>query len=364
MKITEIKVAECKLPLPKPIRLGPVEVRTRDFVVVRIVTESGLVGDALGYPRGTALFESVKRMAGWVLGKDTVNRRSITHDFLQNFVNGVPTYVKAASLVDIALWDIAGKEVRQPVFRMLGAIRSEVPVMVVAGYYLDQRTVEDVEREVASLTEQGFDRIKVMVRGNDLEFDERFVRAMHAIAGHRLCIDAHWSWNSVTEAYQLCRRLDDLNLRFIEDPFGPYRARQSAELQSMLRTPLACGEDAPDAVALFDLARTTKILRVDATTCGGLTPAIAVAEASGLIGHAVLPHVFLPVHAQMAGAISSIEAIELIPRDVGACPMFDLLQRAPDIQNGVLRIDEEPGAGFDLNWKHVEAFAVQTEHFR
>ena len=143
--------------------------------------------------------------------------------------------MKAASLIDIALWDIAAKQVRQPVFRMLGALRSKVPVMVVAGYYLDQRTIEDIGQEVAGLVEQGFERIKIMILGNDLAFDERFVNAMYKIAGPRICVDAHWSWNTVTEAYHTCRRIDDLGLRFIEDPFGPYRAKQTAELKPCLR---------------------------------------------------------------------------------------------------------------------------------
>ena len=363
MKITEIRIAECRLPLPRPIRLGPVEIRTRDFVAVRVYTDGGIMGDALGYPRVTALFESLNRIAVVVLGKDTIDRRAIIYDFLQNFVNGRPTYMKAASLIDIALWDIAAKQVRQPVFRMLGALRSKVPVMVVAGYYLDQRTIEDIGQEVAGLVEQGFERIKIMILGNDLAFDERFVNAMYKIAGPRICVDAHWSWNSVAEAYHTCRRIDDLGLRFIEDPFGPYRAKQTAELQALLKTPTACGEDAPDPVALFELARTTPILRLDATVCGGITQAIAFAEATGLVGHSVLPHVFIPVHAQLAGAISSIEAVELIQKEIGACPMFELLRRDPTIENGTLTIDEEPGAGFDLNWEMVEKFAVQTQQY-
>lgn len=364
MKITEIKIAECQLPLPRPIRLGPVEILTRDFVAVRIETDAGICGDALGYPRGTALADSLVRMGNAVVRRDTCDRRAIIDDFLQNFVNGRPTFTKAASLLDIALWDIASKEVQQPVFRMLGAARTKVQVMVVAGYYLDQRSIEDVGQEVQSLVDEGYERIKVMVLGNDLNFDLRFVEAMHKIAGHRLCVDAHWAWNSIDEAYHTCRHLDDIGLRFIEDPFGPYRAKQTHELQSSLRTPTACGEDAPDAVSLFELAQKTRILRLDATTCGGITPAIAVTEATGLIGHTVLPHVFLPVHAQLAGAFKTIEAVELIPKASGACPMFDLLQRPASIEAGMLTIDEEPGAGMALDWMQVEKFSIRTSNCR
>ena len=55
MRITRVLAAECSLPLPRPIRLGPVEIKTREFVALRLETDTGLFGDALGYPRGGPL---------------------------------------------------------------------------------------------------------------------------------------------------------------------------------------------------------------------------------------------------------------------------------------------------------------------
>ena len=363
MRIVSIKTAECRLPLPRPIRLGPVEITTRDFIAVRLATEDGTTGDALGYPRGGPLFEAVDRMAPAILGSDLDHRRGAIDSFLQGHVNSRPAYVKAASLFDIALWDVAAKSVGLPLHRLLGAARAIVPVMVVAGYYLDQRTVEDVCREVGTLCEEGYERIKIMILGTDPAVDERLVKAALAVAGDRLCIDAHWAFRSIPEAYNTLRRLDDLGVRFIEDPFGPYQSNLYPGLQSMMSTPLAAGEDQPDGQSLFELAKVLSVLRVDATTCGGLTVAQAVIEAAAFAGRAILPHVFLPVHAQLAGVHRAIEAVELIPVDSGACPMFDLLEEPPQIRDGLLTIDTSPGSGFRLRWDHVERFAVRSsEH--
>src|SRR5437016_1709460 len=57
MQITKVRIAECSIPLPRILRLGPVEIRTRDYVVISIETEDGVCGEAIGYPRGTPLFE-------------------------------------------------------------------------------------------------------------------------------------------------------------------------------------------------------------------------------------------------------------------------------------------------------------------
>jgi L-alanine-DL-glutamate epimerase-like enolase superfamily enzyme len=287
-------------------------------------------------------------------------RRETVNRFLQNFVNGRPTFIKAASLIDIALWDLSAKSVQLPLFKLLGGIREKIPVMAVAGYYLDQRTIEDVSREVGELAQEGYSRIKVMILGNDLAFDERFVRSAHAQASQQLCVDAHWAWRSLADAYRTCRALDEIGLRFIEDPFGPFQASLTGELQRMLRTPLACGEDAPDTGALLKLAEDVPILRIDATTCGGVTAATGIIETADLMGRTVLPHVFLPIHAQLAGALSAVEAVELIPEESGACPMFELLERRPNISNGILSIDMEPGAGLDLRWDVVERYATKT----
>ncbi len=358
MRVVRVETAECKLPLPRPIRLGPVEIRTRDFVVLRLTADDGTTGDALAYPRGGPLLEATARMAHGVVGKDADMRRATVDGFLQNHVNNRAGYVKAASLFDIALWDLAAKRAGLPLHRMLGAVRTSVPVMVVAGYYLDQRTVADVCREVGELCDAGYQRIKIMILGNDPAFDEKLVRSALAIAGDRLCVDAHWAFRSVPEALHTLRRLDGLGLRFVEDPFGPFQATLYPELQAAMRTPLGSGEDLSDPHDLFALSRSISVLRVDATTCGGITAAQSVVEAASLSGRSVLPHVFLPVHAQLAGAHRAIDAAEYIPVESGACPMFDLLEGKPDIEGGTLRIDQRPGAGFTLDWAAVERYAA------
>ena len=360
MKITRIIGAECKLPLPRPIRLGPVEIKTRDFVALRLETDAGITGDALGYPRGTALSASAERLAPLALGRDVHARRGVTEDLLNAFINGRPTFVKAASLYDIALWDAAAKEVEQPLATLLGGGRTRAPVMVVAGYYPDVRPVADICDEVRRRVDEGYERIKIMIRGDDALADLKLVEAAWDIAGPRLSVDAHWAWRTVAEAYRTCRTLDGIGLRFIEDPFGPNRSFLADRLQSMLATPLAIGEDLPDPQTIRQALDDVPILRLDATTCGGVTAAVAAAEAADSAGVAVLPHVFLPIHAQLAGALPQIEAVEYIPDDTEACPMFDLLEGEAGVTDGWVEIDQSPGAGFWLDWQKVEDYATSS----
>jgi len=360
VRTTRLQAAECSVPLPKPIRLGPVEIFNRDFVVLRLHAKDGLYGDAIGYPRGTPLLESVSRLSRRFLDVDPFLRRQAVDRVLGSLVNGRPSYIRATSLFEIALTDIACKVMGAPWYKLMGGVRNTAPVMVVAGYYLDSRTIDDVVREVSGLLEAGFPRIKINLLGTDPVFDARYVEQVNRVAEGHLAADAHWSWNSVAAAISGFRRLDEAGLAFLEDPFGPYRNDWVADLAAQIKTPIACGEDMPDTGSLLRLTDHARYLRVDATTCGGIGAAFGVSEAASLKGATILPHVFLPLHAQLAGCCPGVEMAELVAQSSGADPLDLLLLRMPPIENGFVHIDQTPGLGIELNWSNVEKYCVNS----
>lgn len=361
MEITRILVAECKIPLPKPIKLGPVLVTTRDFVAIRAICKDGTYGDALGYPRGSALFDEVVAVAPYFSKADVRERRSVSETAAGRQVNTLATVGRALSLFEVAMADIFAKAMQQPWYVLNGGLRKEIPVMAVAGYYLETRGIDDVASEVSQLFDQGYKRAKIMLDGNDPDFDFRYASTVSAVAPHRIAADAHWSWKTQAEALRTAQRLDDLGLVFLEDPFGAHRNDQLLRLTRTLKTPLAAGEDMTSVNALLGLLPSIGYLRVDGTTAGGLTAALAASEAAGALGIAVLPHVFPSLHAQVAGASPAIEMIEYIPQSTGADPVGLLLEREPKIIDGQWQIDQEPGAGLALNWQGIEEYSVRAE---
>ena len=77
LQITKVQIAECGIPLPYVLRLGPVEIRTRDYVLLRVELTQRVFGEAIGYPRGTPLFDTLSSMARRILGKDSRMRRQV-----------------------------------------------------------------------------------------------------------------------------------------------------------------------------------------------------------------------------------------------------------------------------------------------
>lgn len=357
MQVAKIQITECRIPLPYVLRLGPVEIRTRDYVLLRIETDAGIAGEAIGYPRGTPLFETLSNMGRRILAADVRMRRSIMFALEQSNVPARAGLTRSLSLLDIALWDIACKEANQPLYRFLGGLRTAAEATVVAGYYVDQRGIPAVVDEVALLQDAGCRRVKIMLKGDDGLFDHQFVSAVVGKMPGRVAADAHWTWNTLTEARRVCRDLDSLGLSFLEDPFAASDWRLTHELRRAMMTPIAAGEDTFGPRVIADLVSGIDILRVDATTVGGITGALEAINIAAGAGKTVFPHVFAPLHVHLACAFSHVEGVEWIPLECGADPLNRLLHNIPVLRDGEMKPCEEPGVGICVDWKAVESCA-------
>src|ERR1700737_923329 len=220
---------------------------------------------------------------------------------------------------------MAGKGVAQPLFQFIGGLRTTAEVTVVAGYYVDQRSIADVVDEVGRLADSGYRRVKIMLKGDDPEFDRKYVSAVAGKLPGRVAADAHWSWNTLTEAKRICRQFDALGLNFLEDPFAASDIRVTHELRRDL-----------------------------VTTVGGITGAIEAINIAAAAGRTVFPHVFCPIHVHLACAFPNVEGVELIPEESGADPLPRLLRNVPVAREGEMSPGSEPGIGISVDWEAVE----------
>jgi L-alanine-DL-glutamate epimerase-like enolase superfamily enzyme len=139
-----------------------------------------------------------------------------------------------------------------------------------------------------------------------------------------------------------------------EDPFAASDLRLTHELRRDLVTPIAAGEDTFGARVVSDLVSGIDILRVDATTVGGITGAIEAINLAAGAGRTVFPHVFAPLHVHLACAFPNVEGVEWIAEESGADPLQQLLLKMPVLRDGEMRPSEEPGVGISINWGGVE----------
>jgi len=240
-------------------------------------------------------------------------------------------------------------------------LKTEAKVTAVAGYYMDLRSISEIADEVSGMIDAGYERVKVMLNGNDLKFDIEYASTICDRAPGRVAADAHWSFTTLTEAHRLCSSIDDFGLAFIEDPFTAKDIRYTHELQKQLKTPIAAGEDVFGAATFLELVSGIGLLRVDATTCGGITGAMQAISIAAAAGRTVFPHVFAPLHVHLACAFPNVESAEFIPEASGADPLHLLLNNCPEVHNGAMKPGQEPGVGIHVNWKNIEQFAKRTQ---
>ncbi|CAN7665582.1 mandelate racemase/muconate lactonizing enzyme family protein [Pararhizobium sp. LjRoot255] len=365
IRINRVELALCRLPLKKPVLLGSVRVETRDYVCLRVVTNTGLEGFSIGYRSGSNLFEALQMIAPRLIGRDALMRQAFNLEFEAGHIPARAGYVRALSLIDVALWDITAKAAGVPLYILLGGVRTEVPAMPVVGFSYAERAIAEIEDEIERHCGDGETLLKVMIKGPDVGGNTRFVQALASKFADKvnLAVDAHWSWRSISEALETCRRIDDFNLAFIEDPFLPQQWRLAGELRSKLKTPVAVGEDVLDPYGFLDLVQNVDVLRVDATGSGGVMAAMNAIALAAAHGRRVLPHVFPYLHLHIACAQSTVMAVEYIPEHTGTDPVRKLLTEFPTIKRGKFQVSDQPGAGCELQWARVCEYAEAARGF-
>jgi L-rhamnonate dehydratase len=256
----------------------------------------------------------------------------------------------ARSAVDLALWDVKGRLLEQPVHRLLGGpVREEIPLYA---------TTDDIEWAL----ELGFEAIKLTnpvhysdgSKGLDL-LEDHVGNARDLVGdGVDLMFNPVMSFN-VEFAARVAERLRPFNLRWIEEPLIPSDLDGHAELRRIFSpTPLATGEHLHGRHAFADLIdrRGVDIIQPDVLWCGGLTEAVKIATLGEAAGLSVIPHFSgsTPFGVHLAATLTECPVAEYwltsdpgIPLDrIGSIP------GTPVPVGGRIRPSDAPGMGYEL----------------
>lgn len=307
--------------MPRTLRLGRAVSSVREYVVLRLDAEDGTIGVATGYTRGTPLLEAAEilcRALDPTVGWRPEDQQA---DLRARFGPGWGTMIRAASLFDIALWDLWGGV--DPVRRGAETGQRHPPMMAVAGYFADTRSSDEIRAEALRFLEEGASIVKVMVPGVEEEMDRRiFTEIASVVRGRaRLGVDLHGTCRSVDDAWRAAAAFSALGAEFLEDPFPGHPIARLSRYAETGDLPLAVGEDLVGTDLIRELATISTYLRVDATASGGYTFARTALDVAAEVGGRVMPHVFPAIHAPLAGISDVVEAIEIIPAYVGADPI-------------------------------------------
>src|SRR5882757_2883916 len=257
MKI--VRVAATALNVPLPIRLPGIERdASLECCFVEVETDAGIIGHGLGaITRETVIAEIVNRViAPAIVGDDPLAHERIWDKLYWTLTPRGQTGfgAQALSAVDVALWDIKGKALGQPVWRLLGGARARGPLYATFGFNFFSR--EELAAAAKLWVSQGYRRLKMVVghealRRRDqrplaevIREDAARVEAVRDAVGPdiALYIDANCSLD-LHHAALLAEMVKPCRISFFEEPITQNDALQMRELRRRTGMPLACGQN-------------------------------------------------------------------------------------------------------------------------
>ncbi len=375
MKITEVNVHVLEAPLSEPFHWSINRADVRASAVVEIVSETGLsgFGECLGPARACAAM--VDAYAPLLLGADALASELIWQTLYDRFRDqgqkGVP--IAALSGVDIALWDLKGKNFGAPVHQLMGGpLRNEIEAYATGTYRKDQGDPFDyIIDEVKGYVAEGFGGVKLKI-GFEVAEDAALIRAVRQAIGAdvKLMLDANHGYD-VIDAIRLGRQVEDCDITWFEEPVVPEDLAGYGEIKSAIAIPLAGGECEYTRYGFRDVlaSRSVDILQPDTCAAGGLSECKKIADMAWAHGVRYVPHVW----GTAIGLATALQLLAVLPHNPpGNRPLEPVLEfdrsehparqavvREPiEHVGGRVRVPEGPGLGIEIDRAGLQRFKV------
>lgn len=371
MKITSVRTTTVAIPVQRPTAISTRALATREFVLVWIGTDVGVEGMGYTYA-GTVggrvvqtCIETVLRDV--VMGEDPrYTERIWDRMFKQSLLIGRRGgMLRAVAAIDLALWDARGKLHNEPLYRLLGAYRDEVPAYASGGYYRpDIDPLQEIEGELSRYVERGFVDFKIKVGGRSIAEDRDRVRHAREIIGPnaRLALDANNAYNDVASAVRAAEAFEPYDIWWFEEPTYPDSLPNSARIAASVSMPVATGEIEATRWGFRDIITSgaAQILQPDAVVLGGITEWLKVAHLAAAHDFPVAPHWNANVHVHLVAAVPNGLTVEFFHLDEDIYNFERLIdpENRLIVTNGMIRVPDRPGIGVVLNPQKVEAYRI------
>ena len=350
----------------------------RYITLARVESEDGQVGwgECISQFRESALATKIivdQGFAPLLAGQSAVDVEHAWHKLLDRLwwygSEGIAAF--AVSAVDMALWDLAGKLLGQPVATLLGG-QLQSRIVAMASFIFDMDDLQWTVDEFQWMRDQGYQTVKAgwgmhpgALFGQDRQRDIDIVRRVRQVIGDELDLvvdtPGHLRiWDAPT-ALQRFRDLEEFQLRWIEQPLPPHDLEAHARLRAAAATPIGTGEDEWNVESYRRLIQSggVDVIQMDPGRCHGITGCrhvIKMIEAENLEWSAHTWSSALNTAASvhlMANSTHGVAA-DFKPHE---SPMQHELVADPWVQQeGYLEVREKPGLGVEVKEEIVEKY--------
>ena len=361
MKITKIVTHILRIPEDDPLADMPEDVnRLRPIVTLQIETDAGIEGIGLTFYGGAmtgSLRTAVDELGALLVGEDPLlieaNIKKLRTAAGDSCGSGI--FTLAQSAIDLALWDIKGKALEQPLWKLLGGYRDRVPTYA-SGSLRRGLTDDQAVTAARRLVAKGFIEMKMQLAlpGDTSPTAEiRRARLIREAIGPdiKLMCDINQRWRP-EQAIDMGKRIEDVGLFWLEDVTTHDDYAGLARVTAALSTPIAGGEYVWGIVPFRHMieARSVDLVMIDLARVGGITQWMKVAGMAEAFNLPVVSHVVPEMHLHLIAAVPNGLTVEYMPW------MLKLYQETPPIVDGHLVLPEKPGLGLVFDDAAVAAF--------
>lgn len=372
MKIVDVEALYLRLPVVDETRTDS----SQDALIIKISTDSGLVGwgEVDGCPAvAKAIIEApvshtqVKGLRHILLGEDPMQTEYLWKKMYEStsYYGRAGAVIQAMAGIDLALWDLKGKALKQPIWALLGGRPSKLRAY---SSNMFQMTTEATVVRAKQAIDAGFTGIKFgwePFGRSDLALDLRYIEAIKAVTGSGVdfMLDVGHVWDAKT-AIQRCRAYEPYSLAWIEEPLHPDDYVGYATLSTTAVQHIAAGEQECTVAGFETLIERGRIniAQIDLTRCG-FTQSMKIAAIAARNGIKVANHCFT-TDINVAAALHLLASIPnalILEYGVEPGEIARSLARNPiRVEDGHVAVPHEPGLGVEPNPDVIERYLVRA----
>ena len=376
MNIEKIETYIVEQKLERPFYFSQWEYASRQVCLVKITLQDGTYGWGEGYGPAKIVRAAIEFFEPLVIGQDPLSVETIWQTMYRRSLDyarrGV--FLAGLSAIDVALWDLRGKILQQPISVLLGGRRRErVKVYATGMYFADEIDLEKcLAEEALTYARQGYKAMKMKV-GLGVKEDLKYIRAVRKAIGPdiQLMVDSNHAY-SRSEALSLARKIEELDITFFEEPLSPEDYEGYRELRLRTEIPIAAGECEYLTAGFKHLVagQCVDIAQPDICAAGGLTEVKRIVSLANTFAVNVIPHCWgtgiafaaglhlvstldvVPGRLRMPEPVLEMDRTENPLRDRLTIPFFEAV-------NGMVAVPTEPGLGIDVDRDLLEEFCIK-----
>jgi len=352
-----------------------------NWVFVKILTDSGLygIGEATLEMRELTVAQAIRELERYIVGRDPHEIERFYHDAYRDaYWRGGPVLMSALSGVEMALWDIKGKDLGVPVYQLLGGkVRGSIPCYA-NGWFAGAKNNDEFAQKAREAIEKGFVGLKWDPFGQEYMniSPDKFTAAIKCIEAVReavgdkaeLIIEGHGRFN-VPTAIKIGQALKEYNILWFEEPIPPDDKNGLAGVRKKVDTPIAGGERLYNRHEYVDYLRLecADYWQPDVSHAGGIMELRKIASMAESHYIPVCSHnpsgpIANAATLQLAACIPNFFLLETMSGDVSY--RKDICDESIHFEDGQMFIPDRPGLGIDLNIEEIRKHPYQCRNLR